>query len=131
MKNYNTPLPPLIGGTITVALLFTLCALLPSCDNAQAEPYREMYEKQIVVSDSLRSKIDLLEERMELVYDISIRKIDSLKNIIDQKDVLIVQQDSIITNASRDFQVFLDSLEYDLEHLSDQALENLINIQKR
>ena len=116
---------------VLYSLLFALCTLLPSCDNAQAEPYREMYEKQIVVSDSLRSKIDLLKERIDLIYNTSIWKIDSLKNIIDQKDAFIIQQDSIITNASRDFQVFLDSLEYDLEHLSDQALENLINIQKR
>ena len=116
---------------VLYSLLFALCALLTSCDNVQAEPYREMYEKQIVVSDSLRSKIDLLEERMDLIYTTSIRKIDSLKTIIESKNVMIEEKDSIIINASKDFQVFLDSLEYDLEHLSDQALENLINIQKR
>jgi len=113
------------------AMLFALCALLTSCDSASAETYKDMYEWQVVVNDSLQAEMDLLGERMNIIYNTSIRKIDSLKTIIAQQNVLITVQDSIIANAQKDFQVFLDSLENDLEHLSDQALQNLINIQKR
>jgi hypothetical protein len=117
---------------IILGLLFTFTIFhLTSCDNAQAEPYKDMYEWQVVINDSLQAEMDLLGERMNIIYSTSIRKIDSLKTIIAQQSVLITGQDSIIANAQKDFQVFLDSLENDLEHLSDQALQNLINIQKR
>jgi hypothetical protein len=117
---------------IILGLLFTFTIFhLTSCDNAQAEPYKDMYEWQVVINDSLQAEMDLLGERMNIIYSTSIRKIDSLKTIIAQQNVLITGQDSIIANAQKDFQVFLDSLENDLEHLSDQALQNLINIQKR
>jgi hypothetical protein len=90
-----------------------------------------MYERQVIVNDSLKTEMDLLGERINLIYNTSIHKIDSLKNANKVQNALIVEKDSIIKNAQRDFLVFLDSLEKDLEHLSDQALENLINIQKR
>ena len=112
-------------------LSFLSLCFLPSCDTSQAEPYKEMYEKQVVVNDSLQADMNLLEVRMNLIYTTSIFRIDSLKAVVGQKNILIAQQDSLITNAQRDFQTFLDSLEYDLEHLSAQALQNLINIQKR
>jgi hypothetical protein len=131
---------------IILGLLFTFTIFhLTSCDTSQANPYKEMYEQQVVVNkslaadnDSLKADMDLLKVRMQLIYDTSIFKIDSLHSVVTQKNntiaqqnITIAQQDSLITNAQRDFQVFLDGLENDLENLSDQALQNLINIQKR
>ena len=121
--------------TIIIGLFFLtfdfLLLTFYSCDTAKADPYKEKYEHQVIVNDSLQAEINLLGERLDLIYTTSIRKIDSLKNVIYRQNSLITEQDSIINNSHRDFQVFLDSLEYDLEHLSNQALQNLINIQKR
>ena len=115
-------------------LLTTYCILLTgfffllhSCDSSRANPYKEMYEQQVVVNDSLQAKITLLDQRLDLIYNASVQKIDSLKNAVAQKNIQIAQKDSIINMLNQLPQIIED----DLEHLSDKALQNLINIQKR
>jgi hypothetical protein len=74
--------------------------------------------------DDLNYQVSYLDSLNREILRTSISKIDSLKNVIPAKD-------SIIANSQRDFILFLDSLEYKLENLSQSGLQNLINLQNR
>ena len=61
-----------------VVFLLVLLTISFNCDTAVANPYQALYEKQIVITDSIKT---VLMAQVNLVSLISNRKIDSLKTI--------------------------------------------------
>lgn len=62
---------------MVLATLFTS----PGCDTSQATPYKELYEQQLIVNDSL--KIHFLDTIDQLSF-VANKKIDSLKGVESQ-----------------------------------------------
>ena len=68
----------------TKKLLFAMLLFLGiqnGCDDMKADAYKNLYEKQVAVTDSLMIKAQILQSNIDQLYAVSSAKIDSLKGV--------------------------------------------------
>lgn len=71
-------------GFLAIGILLVAFIVVPAlqgCDTAQANPYQALYEKQIVINDSLQIKYKQILDKVNLIFVTTTWKIDSLKGV--------------------------------------------------
>lgn len=82
-------------------LLLLLLLLFNSCDSAEGK-YKELYQQQLAVTDTLQTRINELSNKIDLIWLMSKTKIDSLNTIIVIKDGEIFRLNNIIASFNCD-----------------------------
>lgn len=77
--NFNRKIFYALGCCIIFWVWFILA--VSGCDTVQADPYKPLYEEQLLVSDSLQQKVTELEKNIDTLYAVSEYKVDSLKQV--------------------------------------------------